>query len=98
MIDEKEIYDGVTRILRNKGVSCISYDEHILITNFDGLIVLEDEKLIIYEYYLPWDMNIPTTGERLTTIRLADPDCFDRVRKFCHEQARREKAANKKHS
>ena len=101
MIEDKELHDeyaelysGLARILRKMGVSVITEDEHLMFTKFDGILVVEDEKMVIFEYYLPIDFDIPTLGARLETIQLANPNCFEHIRRFCDEQERRAKAKN----
>jgi len=92
LLDEyAELYGGLARILREMGVSVVTEDEHLMFTKFDGILVVEDEKMVIFEYYLPIDFNIPTLGARLKTIRLADPNCFEYVRRFCNEQEEKRK-------
>ena len=91
---DPELYRALARILRKFGVFAVISDDHLMFTKFDAILAVANEKIIIWKYYLPVDHNVPTLGERLATIRLADPNCFEHLRRFCNEQAGRKTAKN----
>jgi hypothetical protein len=92
---DPELYQALARILRKYGIPAVISDDHLMFTQFDAIMAVKDEKIIIWEFYLPVDHNVPTLGERLKTIRLADPDCFEQLRRFCDEQPGRKAAENR---
>ncbi len=86
MQEDRELYVGISKILKQKGISTVINDDCLLFTAWDGILRIEDEKIIINDHYWEIDFEIPIVGERLKTIRLANPDCFDQVRRFCNDQ------------
>jgi hypothetical protein len=82
----KELFKNFHSILREKGVHAVILgDDCLMLTAIDAVIMIHEEKFVIYEYYYPIDFEIPVIGPRLGAIALADPRCFDQLAGFCHE-------------
>ena len=92
----KEIYEDISYIIKGHNIGALAFDDYIMLTGLDAMLIIDEEKMKVYEMYYPIDFEIPTTGERLATIRLADPKCFDQLVEFCHEfeEERRKETQN----
>ena len=49
-------------------------------------VTVQEDEIIINEVYQPSDMEIPHTGERLKTIKLANPNYLGQLLEFCDEE------------
>jgi len=85
--DDPQLYQSLSGILKKHDIATVVYDDHLMFTGFKAVLAVKDEKIIIWEYYLPIDFDIPTIRDRIKAIRLADPNCFDQLRRFCDEQS-----------
>lgn len=79
-----DIYYGIVDLLKRHGISAaVENDLMPLVTLPNDLVLMiRNDKMVIYEEFWPIDSNIPELSVELTSWPLADPNCFNSLVKF----------------